>query len=542
MPFANEHACRIAPPDAFKKGSFRRISQGKLDIIIGRKKGKKTTSTQAFRYPVKDWSIAEARKHCSENKGSFEAAKKQKLSDKFKHIKMLDEVAGVGGSTTLSTIEVLRTGNIVDRDLAITDEMLNDFVRNFEDNIYGTELQINLGHDRGGEAAGWIKGLTKVGNKLLAAVEWTELGISKIKKKLYRFTSSEFALSFPHPDNGKLVKNVFMGVALTNIPAVRGLAPVSLSEEMSLSIENNTFSMEEIKRLYEELNAKDKVSFNEFHQFKNLVTALNKAGEATKMLTELEEKTEDAPEEPEGEASEDEKPEGEESAEEAPAEETPEGEESKEEADEDEGESSEELNEETPEEEPKEEAEEEPKEEEEKEDEDKEEEEEPEEPSDDEPAPTGESGEPEQTLTATEEVTALKEENKKLKLQVELTELTEKVETDFCLSQTRKVGFVKDKKVVSKVATFLAGLSQAQRESFSEILSKVQTVDLSVRGSASTHTAKEATEDNIVSLANELMNTGKVKEVDAAIAQKIATQMLKENKSFEQIRVDYKLA
>ena len=66
-------------------GSFRRIRQkadGKrLDIIIGRLKGKTTTTTQAFRYPKDDWSASAARFHCKEHDGIlFEPAKAKKAA------------------------------------------------------------------------------------------------------------------------------------------------------------------------------------------------------------------------------------------------------------------------------------------------------------------------------------------------------------------------------------------------------------------------------------------------------------------------------
>jgi ATP-dependent protease ClpP protease subunit len=73
MPFPNEHACRVRVPGDFQQRSFRRITRkadGKdLDIIIGRLKGKTTTTTQAFRYPKDQWTTAEARRHCARNKG-----------------------------------------------------------------------------------------------------------------------------------------------------------------------------------------------------------------------------------------------------------------------------------------------------------------------------------------------------------------------------------------------------------------------------------------------------------------------------------------
>lgn len=73
-PYPNEHACRLRDPDEFQSDSFRRISQGKLNIIIGRPKGKDTTTAQAYRYPKGEWSEDEARSHCREHGGRFEAA------------------------------------------------------------------------------------------------------------------------------------------------------------------------------------------------------------------------------------------------------------------------------------------------------------------------------------------------------------------------------------------------------------------------------------------------------------------------------------
>lgn len=76
MPYPTEHSCRIAEPDRFEPNSFRRIKQGILSIIIGKLKGQDKTSTQAFRYPISDWTEKEAAKHCADHDGRFEAAKK----------------------------------------------------------------------------------------------------------------------------------------------------------------------------------------------------------------------------------------------------------------------------------------------------------------------------------------------------------------------------------------------------------------------------------------------------------------------------------
>jgi len=77
MPYPNEHSCRIRNPDDFQKDSFRRIIQGKLAIIIGRLKGKTTTTAQAYRYPTKDWAEKDAKEHCEEHGGTFHPASKE---------------------------------------------------------------------------------------------------------------------------------------------------------------------------------------------------------------------------------------------------------------------------------------------------------------------------------------------------------------------------------------------------------------------------------------------------------------------------------
>ena len=80
MPFPNEHSCRLKPPGSFQPDSFRRTSRrsgGKrYDVIMGRLKGKSSMTEQTYRYPKSEWSAAEAREHCRDHDGSFEAAKK----------------------------------------------------------------------------------------------------------------------------------------------------------------------------------------------------------------------------------------------------------------------------------------------------------------------------------------------------------------------------------------------------------------------------------------------------------------------------------
>lgn len=55
------------------------MKQGRLSIIIGRLKGKDTSTAQAYRYPKDEWSEEAARAHCERNDGRFEAATESML-------------------------------------------------------------------------------------------------------------------------------------------------------------------------------------------------------------------------------------------------------------------------------------------------------------------------------------------------------------------------------------------------------------------------------------------------------------------------------
>lgn len=78
MPYPNEHACRLRDPGDFQPDSFRRTQrehEGKTyACIMGRLKGETTMTEQAYRYPKDAWDADEARAHCADHDGTFEAA------------------------------------------------------------------------------------------------------------------------------------------------------------------------------------------------------------------------------------------------------------------------------------------------------------------------------------------------------------------------------------------------------------------------------------------------------------------------------------
>lgn len=201
-----------------------------------------------------------------------------------------------------STIQILKVGKVSDRNMNITDQMLSDIVTNFKSGAYGSDIQVNLGHNRDGEAAGWLRDLYVKDRVLFAEVEWTPLGLEKIESKQFKYTSSEISLSAIHFKNQTKVKNVLIGVALTNIPAVKGMEPVALSENMQLFFNENT--MEDLQKMYDEMMGKEACSAEDIMAFENAMKAMMETGweqteEVGKMLEELRGKikAEDAPKE-----------------------------------------------------------------------------------------------------------------------------------------------------------------------------------------------------------------------------------------------------
>ena len=131
-------------------------------------------------------------------------------------------------------IQVFKTGSFVHPkigDLQVDEQDLEQFVKNFQNNVHKTQPSLNLNHKRE-EAAGWFVGLEtrKSGRELWAKIEWTDFGIEKVEKGLFRYISAE--LSFKHLDTEtkEVSSNVLTGAALTNHPFIKGMEAVNFSE------------------------------------------------------------------------------------------------------------------------------------------------------------------------------------------------------------------------------------------------------------------------------------------------------------------------
>jgi hypothetical protein len=193
------------------------------------------------------------------------------MADALKEVLNYVDLVKLSADGKTSVIEIVKVGKIYGRRITITEKDIDDYIANFEKKVYRTDLQVNLGHNREGEAAGWIKRLYKVNGVLFAEVEWTPLGVEKVSSKQFRYTSSELAQSYVDPVTGAETKNVLIGVALTNIPQVKGMAPVSLSEESPysencISFLNQIFMKDKAKTMYDGLMKKDAVTQEEMSE------------------------------------------------------------------------------------------------------------------------------------------------------------------------------------------------------------------------------------------------------------------------------------
>ena len=93
MPYENYHACLVNPNITQILGTQTRKHDGKTyQVRIGRAKGKTTGSAErSYLYPKSQWTAAQARAHCKDHGGTFEAAKKG-WEEIYFQFKGLDEV------------------------------------------------------------------------------------------------------------------------------------------------------------------------------------------------------------------------------------------------------------------------------------------------------------------------------------------------------------------------------------------------------------------------------------------------------------------
>lgn len=205
-----------------------------------------------------------------------------------------------------SEIQIMRVGNWNHPqygEFNITSDMLDEFIKNFQENKRGIDLAVDINHEPNHKAVGWIKNLVKKGgDAVFATVEWTKEGLELVKSGAYKYFSPELFFSFRDEESGETIQNLLVGGAITNRPFFKRMKALAMSE--SGSNENgekkdilyfNLFDMsKKFSEIKAELTAAEKITAEQFEDAKLAFSELSQEDQATEMptITELEKKVE----------------------------------------------------------------------------------------------------------------------------------------------------------------------------------------------------------------------------------------------------------
>jgi hypothetical protein len=131
--------------------------------------------------------------------------------------------------------------------LQLTADRMKRFASNVNNRVRGIDLAIDYDHISMSEAAGWVKQAEARNEGLFLLVEWTMEAAEKIRKKKYRYFSSEFVDEWEN-ETGEKFEDVILGGGLTNRPFLKNLLPVNLSElyKPPIGKENEPMELKEL--------------------------------------------------------------------------------------------------------------------------------------------------------------------------------------------------------------------------------------------------------------------------------------------------------
>lgn len=119
-------------------------------------------------------------------------------------------------------------------EINVTPERIARFAANVNNNVRGTQLDIDYEHKEnpteGGRAAGWVQQAEARPDGLWARIRWTPRAANAIKSGEYKYISPEFADSWEHPKSKEKFDDVLFGGGITNRPFLKDILPLNLSE------------------------------------------------------------------------------------------------------------------------------------------------------------------------------------------------------------------------------------------------------------------------------------------------------------------------
>lgn len=152
-------------------------------------------------------------------------------------------------------------------DVTLTAAQFREAVDNFNKNARGTvhprtgkpAVHWDYSHDMEGPAAGWIHDLDADGANLYAWTTWTPRAEKSLADEEFIGASMEIDTDYEDAQ-GKEWGTVLIGSALTNIPQIKDMQPIALSEKDETSSQENTVTIAELKKALKEASAEDRAA------------------------------------------------------------------------------------------------------------------------------------------------------------------------------------------------------------------------------------------------------------------------------------------
>lgn len=118
----------------------------------------------------------------------------------------------------------------------VTRDKLLSMIKNFEADVYGQQLAIDISHRPSEGAAGFIRELQLQDGRFRGRIEWTPKGVRAVRDDGYRYFSLDFSEDYEDPETREQHGPTLFGAALTTRPRVKRLDPVD-PERLQLSLD-----------------------------------------------------------------------------------------------------------------------------------------------------------------------------------------------------------------------------------------------------------------------------------------------------------------
>lgn len=120
-------------------------------------------------------------------------------------------------------------------EVAIDDEKITRFIRNFQNRVFGQDAPIYYEHfgmdkAKGMKAAGWILDMEPRDDGMWWKVKFSEQATTEIKNGEWRYFSPEWYNEWTDPETQVTHKDVATGGALVNQPFYKNMVPLNFSE------------------------------------------------------------------------------------------------------------------------------------------------------------------------------------------------------------------------------------------------------------------------------------------------------------------------